>query len=163
MTVNAACTNCIQISDGSRDLRLRSGVSDVQSRHPLNTRIQPHIAEVVASSLANCAGELMCHTACNCNGRASPEVFLTSARRGSFPFDVRRAGSMSQVDPNSVLGEAINYMFNRWQELTLFLRQPGDSRVNPCDTWVGFTTTLGDRTQRSVPVVGSNPAPANSG
>jgi len=27
------------------------------------------------------------------------------------------------VEPNSVLGEAITYMLNRWKELTLFLRQ----------------------------------------
>ena len=29
------------------------------------------------------------------------------------------------VEPNSVLGEAITYMLNRWKELTLFLRQAG--------------------------------------
>ncbi len=29
------------------------------------------------------------------------------------------------VEPNSSLGEAIQYMQNHWQELTLFLRQPG--------------------------------------
>jgi hypothetical protein len=29
------------------------------------------------------------------------------------------------VEPNSALGEAINYMLKRWDALTLFLRQPG--------------------------------------
>ena len=53
-----ARTSCFQMGDGNRDLRLRSGVYDVQSRHPLNTRIRPHIAEVVSSSSASCAGEL---------------------------------------------------------------------------------------------------------
>jgi len=30
-----------------------------------------------------------------------------------------------KVEPNSGLGEAIGYMLRHWQELTLFLRQPG--------------------------------------
>jgi transposase len=30
-----------------------------------------------------------------------------------------------RVEPNSALGEAINYMRNRWEQLTLFLRQGG--------------------------------------
>jgi len=30
-----------------------------------------------------------------------------------------------QVEPNSSLGEAINYMLNHWHPLTLFLRQAG--------------------------------------
>jgi transposase len=30
-----------------------------------------------------------------------------------------------QVEPNSSLGEAITYMLNHWEALTLFLRQPG--------------------------------------
>jgi hypothetical protein len=30
-----------------------------------------------------------------------------------------------KVEPNSGLGQAINYMCNHWDELTLFLRQPG--------------------------------------
>ena len=30
-----------------------------------------------------------------------------------------------RVEPNSSLGEAISYMLRHWQELTLFLRQPG--------------------------------------
>jgi len=30
-----------------------------------------------------------------------------------------------KVEPNSGLGKAIQYLFNHWQELTLFLRQPG--------------------------------------
>ena len=30
-----------------------------------------------------------------------------------------------EVEPNSSLGEAINYMLNRWEPLTLFLRRPG--------------------------------------
>ncbi len=30
-----------------------------------------------------------------------------------------------KVEPNSSLGEAISYMLRHWQELTLFLRQPG--------------------------------------
>ena len=30
-----------------------------------------------------------------------------------------------QVEPNSSLGEAIGYMLNHWQKLTLFLREPG--------------------------------------
>ncbi len=30
-----------------------------------------------------------------------------------------------KVEPNSGLGEAISYMLRHWQELTLFLRQPG--------------------------------------
>jgi hypothetical protein len=30
-----------------------------------------------------------------------------------------------RVEPNSALGEAINYMRNRWEQLTLFLRQAG--------------------------------------
>jgi hypothetical protein len=34
-------------------------------------------------------------------------------------FDERK------VEPNSVLGKAIQYLFNHWQGLTLFLRQPG--------------------------------------
>ncbi len=29
------------------------------------------------------------------------------------------------VEPNSALGEAISYMLNRWEKLTLFLREPG--------------------------------------
>jgi len=29
------------------------------------------------------------------------------------------------VEPNSVLGEALQYMLNRWKKLTLFLRRPG--------------------------------------
>ena len=29
------------------------------------------------------------------------------------------------VEPNSALGEAISYMLNHWEKLTLFLRQPG--------------------------------------
>ncbi len=29
-----------------------------------------------------------------------------------------------QVEPNSTLGEAINYMLKRWEKLTLFLREP---------------------------------------
>jgi transposase len=31
----------------------------------------------------------------------------------------------TKVEPNSGLGEAITYMLNHWNELTLFLRQPG--------------------------------------
>jgi len=34
-------------------------------------------------------------------------------------FDDRR------VEPNSALGEAISYMLNHWEKLTLFLREPG--------------------------------------
>jgi len=30
-----------------------------------------------------------------------------------------------RVEPNSALGEAINYLLKRWEPLTLFLRQPG--------------------------------------
>ena len=30
-----------------------------------------------------------------------------------------------KVEPNSGLGEAISYMLNRWEKLTLFLRKPG--------------------------------------
>jgi hypothetical protein len=30
-----------------------------------------------------------------------------------------------KVEPNSSLGEAITYMLNHWQALTLFLREPG--------------------------------------
>ena len=30
-----------------------------------------------------------------------------------------------KVEPNSSLGKAINYMQNHWNELTLFLREPG--------------------------------------
>jgi len=30
-----------------------------------------------------------------------------------------------RVEPNSSLGEAISYMLKHWNELTLFLRQPG--------------------------------------
>jgi hypothetical protein len=30
-----------------------------------------------------------------------------------------------KIEPNSSLGEAISYMLNRWDKLTLFLRQPG--------------------------------------
>jgi len=30
-----------------------------------------------------------------------------------------------KVEPNSSLGGAINYTLNRWEELTLFLREPG--------------------------------------
>lgn len=30
-----------------------------------------------------------------------------------------------QVEPNSTLGDAISYMRNHWEELTLFLREPG--------------------------------------
>ena len=30
-----------------------------------------------------------------------------------------------RVEPNSSLGEAITYMLNHWEPLTLFLRQPG--------------------------------------
>ena len=29
------------------------------------------------------------------------------------------------VEPNSALGEAISYMLNHWEKLTLFLREPG--------------------------------------
>ena len=29
------------------------------------------------------------------------------------------------TEPNSALGEAISYMLNHWEKLTLFLRQPG--------------------------------------
>ncbi len=31
----------------------------------------------------------------------------------------------NKVEPNSTLGEAIKYMLNHWNELTLFLREPG--------------------------------------
>ena len=30
-----------------------------------------------------------------------------------------------KVEPNSSLGDAINYMLTHWEKLTLFLRQPG--------------------------------------
>ena len=30
-----------------------------------------------------------------------------------------------QVEPNSGLGQAMNYLLKRWEPLTLFLRQPG--------------------------------------
>lgn len=35
------------------------------------------------------------------------------------------AFASKQVEPNSSLGEAMNYMLKRWEPLTLFLRQPG--------------------------------------
>jgi hypothetical protein len=37
----------------------------------------------------------------------------------SEQFDDRK------VEPNSGLGKAIRYLLKHWQELTLFLRQPG--------------------------------------
>jgi hypothetical protein len=36
----------------------------------------------------------------------------------------------TEVEPNSPLGEAINYMRKRWEPLTLFLRRPGAALDN---------------------------------
>lgn len=38
---------------------------------------------------------------------------------------LKRQFDEKRVEPNSALGEAINYMLKRWHALTLFLREPG--------------------------------------
>ena len=46
----------------------------------------------------------------------------------SFTFSVgwlERQFDEKLVEPNSALGEAINYLLKRWRPMTLFLREPG--------------------------------------
>jgi len=47
-----------------------------------------------------------------------------------------RPASRRWIEPNSSLGEAIAYMRNHWEALTLFLRQPGAPLDNNnCRIW----------------------------
>ena len=65
------------------------------------------------------------------NQGMSPEQRLTFHQANSGPkMDELKAWLIAQieerkVEPNSGLGEAITYMLKYWNELTLFLRQPG--------------------------------------
>ncbi len=65
------------------------------------------------------------------NQRLSPEQRLRFHQAQSGPkMDQLKAWLTEQieqhkVEPNSGLGEAITYMLKHWNELTLFLRQPG--------------------------------------
>ncbi|MCP5084017.1 MAG: IS66 family transposase [Alphaproteobacteria bacterium] len=63
--------------------------------------------------------------------KLSPEQRLTFHQKESGPLMeqlhdwLERQFSEKKVEPNSSLGEAIAYMLKHWQELTLFLREPG--------------------------------------
>ena len=61
----------------------------------------------------------------------TPEARLTFHEQHSGPLMeqlqdwCRKQFDEHQVEPNSGLGKAIQYLLNHWQKLTLFLRQPG--------------------------------------
>jgi hypothetical protein len=61
----------------------------------------------------------------------SPQQRLIFHQRDSGPLMqglhdwLERQFEEKKVEPNSSLGEAITYMLNHWQALTLFLREPG--------------------------------------
>ena len=60
-----------------------------------------------------------------------PEARLAYHQRRSQPLMEKLETWLKQqiegklVEPNSTLGDALDYMKNHWQELTLFLREPG--------------------------------------
>jgi len=75
----------------------------------------------------------------DCREKAlSPEERLQTHRRVSLPImDALRTWMKAQleekrVEPNSGLGKAFNYMLNRWDKLTVFLRVAGAPLDNNC-------------------------------
>jgi len=76
-------------------------------------------------------GEVFGHEADAKTAGLSPEQRLQHHRERSAPvMDGLHAWMERQLDdrlvePNSTLGDALRYMLNHWEPLTLFLRQPG--------------------------------------
>ena len=67
---------------------------------------------------------------CKARGLSAEERLAYHVERSKPVLDALEAWFERQfeerlVEPNSSLGGAINYMLNHWEELTLFLREPG--------------------------------------
>src|SRR5690606_9965085 len=82
-----------------------------------------HVLEVIAQVYAHDAH-------CKEHGLSTAERLAYHVERSKPLLDELEAWFERQfeerlVEPNSSLGGAINYMLNHWEELTLFLREPG--------------------------------------
>jgi transposase len=96
-----------------------------------------HFVDVVMNFPAECRyvleilGEVFHQDILACEQQMEPDDRLRFHQQHSSPLmDQLHAWCCRQfderkVEPNSGLGKAIQYLFNHWSELTLFLRQPG--------------------------------------
>jgi transposase len=124
----------IQISDGLN--RNRAGDLPV-IRASCNAHSRRRFVELIDAFPQECRGVLeafkrVYRAEAQCVARAlDPQQRLRHHQRHSAPAMAKlRAWGADQlegkhVEPNSSLGQAINYMLKRWEQLTLFLRVPG--------------------------------------
>lgn len=124
----------IQMCDGLASNQLKTGQTHQAN---CNAHSRRKYAEVVDAFPAECRFVLETLKEVYKNDAKTKELALSPEARLQFhqthsqkPMDALQQWAQEQIDqkkvePNSGLGQAINYMLKRWEKLTLFLRQPG--------------------------------------
>jgi|SRR3990172_3600998 len=124
----------IQMCDGLASNQLKTGQTHQAN---CNAHSRRKYVEVMDAFPEGCRFVLETLKEVYKNDAKTKELALSPEARLQFhqthsqkPMDALKQWAQEQIDqkkvePNSGLGQAINYMLKRWEKLTLFLRQPG--------------------------------------